>query len=130
MVVDGSAVVDGTVMIDGSVIVEGRKLVDGCLVDQYYSILSNILGAHAPLITKQAQDRQLPVWLIISNTMQEAKRDRRRAERRWLTERTQGHIDVLQFASAKLNNLCESAKKKSCKAMIAEMGLIRKHCTG
>ena len=88
------------------------------LVDQYHSVLSNILDAHAPLITRHVQVRQRPPWF--NDTILEVKRDRRRAERKWLAEKTQGNMYALQFARARVNTLCESAKKSYYRAKITE----------
>ena len=82
--------------------------VDG-LVNQYDSVLSNILDAHAPSITRQVQVRRRPPWF--TDSILEAKRERRRAKQRWLSEKTQGNMDALQFARARVNSMCTSAKK-------------------
>ena len=75
--------------------------------NNYNSVLSNILDAQAPLITRQVQVRQHSPWF--TGSIREAKRERRRAKWGWPSEKTQGNIDALQFAGAGVNGLCTSA---------------------
>ena len=97
------------------------------LVDQYYSVFSNILNAHASLITRQVQVRQCPPWF--NDTILEAKRDRRRAERKCLAEKTQDNMDALQFVRARVNTLCIQQRKVTTGPRLLKTRVIRRHCT-
>ena len=69
----------------------------GVLVEDYTTTLSQVLDGHAPLKTKTVRARPKVPWY--TSEIAEAKRRRRKAERRW--RRTRSHEDLLAFKKLK-----------------------------
>ena len=67
------------------------------LVKDYTTTLSQVLGHHAPLRTKKVRARPKIPWY--TSEIAEAKRRRRKAERRW--RRTRSQEDLLAFKKLK-----------------------------
>ena len=57
------------------------------LVEQYNSVLTRIMDNHAPMQTKEVQVRPRPPWF--NTSILDAKRKRRKAERTWLSEKSE-----------------------------------------
>ena len=69
---------------------------------QYQSTLSSVLDVHAPLVLIKVLQRPSQPWFC--SEIAEAKKKRRRLERRW--RRTKLEIDRLSFIEAR-NNVCK-----------------------
>ena len=69
---------------------------------QYQSTLSSVLDVHAPLVLIKVSQRPSQPWFC--SEIAEAKKKRRRLERRW--RRTKLEIDRLSFIEAR-NNVCK-----------------------
>ena len=69
---------------------------------QYQSTLSSVLDVHAPLVLIKVSQRPSQPWFC--SAIAEAKKKRRRLERRW--RRTKLEIDRLSFIEAR-NNVCK-----------------------
>ena len=67
------------------------------LVEDYTTTLSQVRDRHAPLKTKTVRARPKVPWYI--SEIAEAKKRRRKAERRW--RRTRSQEDLLAFKSLK-----------------------------
>ncbi|KAL9959876.1 hypothetical protein ACROYT_G033246 [Oculina patagonica] len=67
------------------------------LVNLYNTTLSEILDCHAPLVTKTIKVRPLVPWY--DDDIKDARRERRRAERRW--RRTRNSSDLTNFKAKK-----------------------------
>ena len=67
------------------------------LVHCYDNTLSTLLDSHAPLITKTVVKRPIVPWF--TEEVKEAKRQRRKAERKW--RRTRLHCDLLAYKAKK-----------------------------
>ena len=80
------------------------------LVHQYNQSLSNILDNHAPLKTKYVTDRTDTPWY--NEEVLEAKREKRRAERRYLKNRLTVNLEILRQARSRVNALCKKAKSE------------------
>ena len=86
------------------------------LVDQYNTTLASILDSHAPVQTKVIQVRHRPPW--ITEAILDAKRARRRAERKWKSSRLHVDMDILQVARKLVNKLCKTEKREYYKDKI------------
>ena len=69
---------------------------------QYQSTLSTVLDIHAPLVLIKVSQMSSQPWFC--SEIAEAKKKRRRLERRW--RRTKHKIDRLSFIEAR-NNICK-----------------------
>ena len=79
------------------------------LVNLYNTTLFNTLDAHAPVITKTIKSRPLVPWY--SAEIKEARRERRKAERKW--RRTRCGSDLLTF-KLKKNYATKLMNKSRC----------------
>ena len=77
-------------------------------VKQYHTVLTGIMDRHAPVIQKEMVVRNSCPWF--NTTIDEAKRDRRRAERRWCANKLEINLEILRDARRKVNALCDEAK--------------------
>ena len=78
------------------------------LVKQYNDTLTNILDQHAPLVTKHMRDKSEAPWY--NEQVLEAKRLKRRAERKYNKTKLTVHLEILRDVRSKLNNTCRLAK--------------------
>ncbi len=67
------------------------------LADKYNSVMSDLLNKHAPLSTKRVVIRPKQPWF--TNSLHSAKRNRRKAERKWISSRSL--IDFDKFKKAR-----------------------------
>ena len=88
------------------------------LVNQYNSSLSSILDKHAPVRTKQVMLRHNTPWY--TEDIQEVKKRRRKAERRWRSSGLAIDLDILRTERIRMNKICADAKAKYYKDKITE----------
>ena len=88
------------------------------LVNQYNSSLGSILDKHAPVRTKQVMLRSNTPWY--TEDIQEAKRRRRKAERKWRSSGLAIDLDILRTERVRMNKICAEAKAKYYQDKIAE----------
>ena len=88
------------------------------LVSCYDSTLSRLLDSHAPLITKSVVKRPIVPWF--TNEIKDAKRLRRRAERKW--RRSKSQADFLAYKSEKnrVTYIINSARRQYYTDFISE----------
>ena len=86
------------------------------LVDMYNSTLSDIIDKHAPVTTRQVQLRSRPPWF--NSSILKAKRERRKKERLWLSDKSTANMQQLQLARNNVTRLCSEAKKEYYHAKI------------
>ena len=86
------------------------------LVDMYNSTLSDIIDKHAPVTTRQVQLRNRPPWF--NSSILKAKRERRKKERLWLSDKSTANMQQLQLARNNVTRLCSEAKKEYYHAKI------------
>ena len=96
--------------IDASTLITNPEKDLHKLVDQYNSTLTNILDRHAPETTKEIQVRARPAWF--DNSILQAKRTKRRAERQFLSTKLEVHRQILIKERENLNQRCKDAKKE------------------
>ena len=80
------------------------------LVDQYNKVLAELLDKHAPPKTKSVTVRARAPWF--TEEILSAKRERRKAERRWRSSKLQIHLDMFILAHRKVTKLCFDAKQE------------------
>ena len=78
------------------------------VVTQYPDTLSSLLDVRAPVITKEVQIRPHTAWF--NECIQAAKRERRKAERKWCKNKLLEHLEQLQEARKKVNSVVKQAK--------------------
>ena len=78
------------------------------LVELYDTTLSSVLDKHAPLTVKTITIRNSSPWF--NNEIKEAKRERRRAERKWRKTKLQVHLEIFKTQHHRLMALCRDAK--------------------
>lgn len=80
------------------------------LVGRYNEELLRILDQHAPQVTRRVRDRPSAPWM--SDDVREARRKRRRAERRWRRTRLTVHRDIFVKERAAVRACIQSAKEQ------------------
>ena len=88
------------------------------LVTQYLDTLSSLLDRHAPVITKEVHIQPHMPWF--NECILAAKREHRKAERRWCKSKLQEHLEQLQEVRKEVNRLVEQAKVEYYQGHIAE----------
>jgi hypothetical protein len=78
------------------------------LVEKYNSTLSDILEKHASVNIKQHVLRPLKPWF--NKDIQQAKKDRRKAERKWRASKLEVHHQIFKQAQNNVTNACAAAK--------------------
>ena len=79
------------------------------LVNAYNNTLKSVLDHHAPVITKTVVKRPTVPWF--NDEVNSAKKEKRRAERKW--RRTRLHGDLLDFKAKKKLATCVIKKARS-----------------
>jgi hypothetical protein len=75
------------------------------------AILSQALDKHAPLVQRRVlQQKTTPWYAGVAAQLQKLKRERRRAERQWLSSKLTVHKEIYETAKHKVNDLVHSAK--------------------
>ena len=90
------------------------------LVNQYNTVLTELLDKHAPPKTKLVTVRARAPWF--NEEILSAKRDRRKAERKWRSSKLQVHYKIFKCAHRKVVDLCHNAKKSFYCDKIKEHG--------
>lgn len=90
------------------------------LVQQYNNTLANILDAHAPPQTKTITIKHHSPWF--TDEIREARRQRRKAERRWRSTKLIVHREIYKEECVKVNKLCEEASRNYYCLKIEECG--------
>jgi exonuclease III len=80
------------------------------LVNDYNRVLSELLNKHAPLKERNFTIRKDSPWF--TDEIAEAKRAKRKAERKWRKTNLIIHRDMFQEATQHVNNLIDHAKKQ------------------
>ena len=88
------------------------------LVDQYNSTLSDALDRHAPKKTKSIMLRPSVPWT--NDDIFQAKRERRRVERRWRKTKLADDRDAFKAQRQNVNNMIAKAKTEYYHSMIEE----------
>ena len=78
------------------------------LVDQYNTVLKGILDKHAPESTKKVTVRVHTPWF--NDSINEAKKARRRAERQGRSSKLSVHLQIYKAAHRHISHLCTAAK--------------------
>ncbi len=78
------------------------------MVREYNSSLAALLDKHAPLISKEVYIRPNSPWF--TEELKCAKRQKRRAERRWIFNPSSINLDILKNEKAHYALLCQQAK--------------------
>ena len=78
------------------------------LVELYDRTLSSVLDKHAPLTVKTITVRNNSPWF--NDEIKEAKRKRRKAERKWRKTKLQVHLEIFKVQHNKVMALCKQAK--------------------
>ncbi|KAL8616090.1 hypothetical protein ACOMHN_064640 [Nucella lapillus] len=80
------------------------------LTDQN-DVLGQTLDKHAPLVQRRVRKHKATPWYAaVAAQLQELKRERRRAERRWLLSKLTIYKDQYETAKRKVNDLVHGAK--------------------
>lgn len=90
------------------------------LVNQYNTTLSNILDTHAPARSKTITIKPQSPWF--TEEIRIAKRDRRRAERRWRSTRLSVHHEIYRTECRRVSKLCRDARKEYYCSRIEDCG--------
>ena len=92
-----------------------------CAVQMYNSALSRLLDVHAPAKTRKIRNRTDCPWF--NSDIAEAKRKRRRLERKWLSS-DKNEIDRKLFCAQKnvVNSLLKKAKRSYFVGLIEDCG--------
>ena len=88
------------------------------LVTCYNSTLASSLDRHAPLITKTIPARPLVPWF--NDDIKEARKQRRKAERRWRRTGLEADLRVYKATKNNTNSLMNEARKVFFKGFIEE----------
>lgn len=78
------------------------------LIQSYNTTLLQILDKHAPATTKEVIVRPHTPWF--SGVIRKAKKDRRKAERKWKKSKLKSDRDALKERQKTFNDLCRDAK--------------------
>ena len=88
------------------------------LVSTYQSTLSEIFDKHAPEIEKNFKLRPDSPWY--NEEIRKAKRERRKAERKYRKKKETGYREALKAKQREVNKLCHEAKKEYYNRKISE----------
>ena len=88
------------------------------LIDQFTSSITDIINKHAPLTTRKIPIRQSFPWYSIDIKL--AKRERRKAERKWNHTGLTIHRDIFKYHRRKVKELIAKAKAKYYQDAIIE----------
>ena len=80
------------------------------LVDVYNDGLRQVLDRHAPSVTRRVRDRPSAPWM--SEKVRTARRQRRRAERRWRKTRLTVHREIFVKERAAMRSCVQAAKRQ------------------
>jgi DNA-directed RNA polymerase subunit F len=86
------------------------------LVDQYNSVLTELLDKHAPIKTKTVTSRPTCPWY--NAEIAEAKRTRKKAERRWKRTKLVVHQDMYKSLKHGVNSLIEKSKREYYQGLV------------
>ncbi|XP_072023255.1 uncharacterized protein [Amphiura filiformis] len=89
-------------------------------VNQYNDILSNLLDLHAPARTKSVVPRIQQPWF--SDSLHQLKRERRKAERKWISSRLTVDLEIFKALRNKYNVALYHAKCTFFNNKILECG--------
>ena len=87
-------------------------------VDQYNSVLKEILDKHAPEKTKKFAERDNRPWM--SDKISNAKKRRRRLERRWRRTKLTVHRQAYEEERDKVKNLIDAEKSQYYNSKVEE----------
>ena len=88
------------------------------LVGQYNASLSSVMDKHAPAVTKIVTIKPATPWY--TEALLNAKKRRRKAERKWLATGLVVHRDILRAERLTVNKLCAKAKADYYQGKISE----------
>ena len=88
------------------------------LVTQYDTVLRNLLDKHAPEVTKKVADKEKRPW--INEKIKNAKRRRRRMERRWRKTRLTVHREAYKAEKDNFQTLLDEEKAMYFKTKIED----------
>ena len=80
------------------------------LVDVYNDGLRQVVDRHAPSVTRSVRDRPSAPWM--SEEVRAARRQRRRAERRWRNTRPTVHREIFVKERAPVRSCVQAAKRQ------------------
>ena len=86
------------------------------LVLHYNSACKKVLDQHAPAITRHQAKRKKPKWY--DDNVADARKSRRRAERRWRKRPTVKNKNIFVAAQAHVNTTIEASKRKNINSRI------------
>ena len=93
------------------------------LVDCYNTTLVDLLDRHAPLKTKTVTVRPQVPWY--SEEMREAKRERRRLERKWRSTRSAADFELFKKKKNRVTYLLKEAKSAFLLNLLIKMQIIK-----
>ena len=96
------------------------------LVTCYNSTLASSLDRHAPLITKTIPARPFVPWF--NDDIKEARKQRRKAERRWRHTGLEADLHVYKATKNNTNSLMNEARKVFFKGFIEDNSTDQKNC--
>ena len=88
------------------------------IAKSYDSDLRELLDSHAPLIKRTVNSRSSAPWMSLE--IKQAKAERRRAERKWVTSKLTIHRDIFNQCKSKVKAFIASGKKQYYSSKIAE----------
>ena len=88
------------------------------LIDQYNTTLSTLLESHAPARTKKITIKPRSPWY--TEDIREAKKQRRKAERKWRATKLAVHLEIYRTECARVTEMCRTAKRDYFCLMIEE----------
>ena len=90
------------------------------LVDCYNRTLSSLLDNHALVLTRHVATRVRPPWF--NDVIMQAKRDRRKAERRWRARRLPENLALFRAKRNYAIHVMNNARLNYCKQLIKDNG--------
>ena len=88
-------------------------------ISDYNNHLRSVLDKHAPLCRRSSRTRKPTPWFSsVAEQFCELKRERRKAERRWLKSRLTVHKQIYDSIKQKVTDLVDKAKKTYFSAKI------------
>ena len=90
------------------------------LVSLYNDTLQKLLDEHAPVQTKKVPIRQQASWY--NEEIALAKKDRRKAERKWRSTKLQIHLDIYKNECHRVKRLCRKAKQDYYQSKVSDCG--------
>ena len=88
------------------------------MVARYNTSLLNLMDKHTPMITKEVCVRSRKPWY--NDMIQQAKRERRAAERKWIKSQKPEDLTDLHTHRARVIQLCSDAKKQFYQSKISK----------